>query len=78
MRRPLRKPHEITLSLSVPSSTSQILTCEATLYLSDLFNRTARDHLATAITSLWSEIDHPVSGADDVKVMLDHYYGVTR
>jgi hypothetical protein len=44
----------------------------ARLYLRNLLRRPFCDQLATTITTIWPEIDHPIRGLDDIKVVLDH------
>ena len=36
------------------------------------------DQLAARLAALWSQVDHPVGGGDEVQVVLDHHQRMTR
>ena len=44
----------------------------ARLHLRHLLWRPLGDQLATTITTIWPEVNHPVGGLDHIKVVLDH------
>ena len=43
----------------------------------DVFGSPGRHDLAAPVTALWAEVDDPVSGLDDVEVVLDDEHRVT-
>src|SRR5690349_12360353 len=44
--------------------------------LRHLFRRAGRDHTATLVAAFRTEVDDPVGGLDDLKIVLDHDHRV--
>ena len=40
------------------------------------FRGTAADHSTTLVAPFGSHVDDPVGGFNDIKIVLDHYYGI--
>src|SRR5450759_192770 len=50
----------------------QVLPCRVVLDLRDLLRRSRNQDPPTLVATFGAEIDHVISGLDDVKVVLDH------
>jgi len=43
----------------------------------DLFRRSGGDNFAAFVTSVWTEINHPIRGFDHVEIVFDHEHGMS-
>ena len=56
----------------------KITACQRLGHTGHLGRSPFHEHLAAGLTGAGSEIDDPVSGPDQVQVVLDNHYGVAR